>query len=835
MMTKGVLEIVSDPDPDFYSRLVLVEKSSGGRRPVIDLSPLNEFVQQTPFRMETPNSVLLTVRKNDFLASMDLKDAYFQIPVHLSSRKLLRFVSNDAVYQFKALCFGLSTAPQVFTRVFAAISSWAHARGIRLLRYLDDWLILSTSRTKTRQHVNQLLSLCRSLSIVINMEKSDLSPSRSVEYLGMIIDTVSARAFPTEARILKFFSLARKFLAQPSPLARRWQVLLGHMSLLEKLVPRARLRMRSLQWHLKSNWSSETDPSLLPVSRSRQVDRDISWWMARNYLFEGTPFGAPPPPPHRTPPILGRVSVGVGSPPPRSISVGTMVRPGDLTPHQHSGDESSVPGASDLPGRGHQPASNSNVRQLHGSSLRLQAGGDSFRLPLLVDRATSPLDGSPQRTPGSEIPSGTIERPRGSSQPLQPSTSGGMVPAPTGGEEDHPHLEIPDDRPIRNTPQCEASPVLLTDSRPSGRLRRRLPPPVESSRRISVPTVQSGRQGGGQSQRDPKSLHDSDRPPLAGEVLVRQPPPPADPTPPGTTTVGPPSAPTPLPSVPRRRPRPEPSRVETVKRLLRKSGLSKLTSRQLSLCVRESTARLYQSQWLSFCGWCRGRSITPINATIPVIVDFLIHVRKDKGFSVLALKGYRSTINSVFTLKGLDLANSKELSVLFRSFAKTCSPQDLRPPAWDVARVLQSLTNQPYEPIKEAEECFLAQKTLFLIALASAKRVGELHALSCCISHYTDWKEMSFSFVPGFVAKTQDQSSFDPRFENFSVPALPKSSSSPNGRLLCPVQAVKHYLDRTAQHCTQCERLFITTGRTKKEISKNTVHFWLHKVISLTH
>ena len=149
MMTKGVLEVVSDPDPGFYSRLFLVEKASGGWRPVIDLSPLNEFVQQTLFRMETPNSVLLTVRKNDFLASIDLKDAYFQIPVHPSSRKLLRFVSNDTVYQFKALCFRLSTAPQVFTRVFVAVSSWAHARGIRLPRYLDDWLILSTSQIKT--------------------------------------------------------------------------------------------------------------------------------------------------------------------------------------------------------------------------------------------------------------------------------------------------------------------------------------------------------------------------------------------------------------------------------------------------------------------------------------------------------------------------------------------------------------------------------------------------------------------------------------------------------------------------------------------------------------
>ena len=106
--------------------------------------------------------------------------------------------------------------------------------------------------------------------------------------------------------------------------------------------------------------------------------------------------------------------------------------------------------------------------------------------------------------------------------------------------------------------------------------------------------------------------------------------------------------------------------------------------------------------------------------------------------------------------------------------------------------------------VREAEERFLAQKTLFLIALASAKRVGELHALSYRVSHSTDWKEVSISFVPGFVAKTQDQSSFDPRLENFTVPAQPKSSSSPNGRLLCPVRAVKRYLDRIARDASGC-------------------------------
>ena len=139
MLAKGALEIARDPGPSFYSCLFLVEKASGGWRPVIDLSHLNEFVQLTRFKMKTVASVLLSVREGDFLASLDLKDAYFQIPIHPSSRKLLRFTSEGTVYRFRALCFGLSTAPQVFTRVFTAVSAWAHSHGIRLLRYLDDW------------------------------------------------------------------------------------------------------------------------------------------------------------------------------------------------------------------------------------------------------------------------------------------------------------------------------------------------------------------------------------------------------------------------------------------------------------------------------------------------------------------------------------------------------------------------------------------------------------------------------------------------------------------------------------------------------------------------
>ena len=290
MLAKGALEIARDPGPGFYSRLFLVEKATGGWRPVIDISHLNDFVQLTSFKMETVASVLLSVREGDFLASLDLKDAYFQIPIHGSSRKLLRFMSEGTVYQFKALCFGLSTAPQVFTRVFAAVSAWAHSRGIRLLRYLDDWLVLTSSEKKAKQSVRELLSLCHTFRIVIN-EKSDLVPSQAAKYLGMTIDTGAGKVFPSLAQVEKFLSVAERFCSMQSLLAQLWQVILGHLASLERLVPHGRLRMRSLQWHLKTQWSPESDPPSLPVALPEEARRDLSWWMVKDHLLTGFDSG----------------------------------------------------------------------------------------------------------------------------------------------------------------------------------------------------------------------------------------------------------------------------------------------------------------------------------------------------------------------------------------------------------------------------------------------------------------------------------------------------------------------------------------------------------------
>ena len=93
---------------------------------------------------------------------------------------------------------------------------------------LDDWLVLSSSEREAKQAVQSLLSLCRTLGIVINEKKSDLMPSQTVKYLGMTIDTEAGKVFPSLGRVEKFLTVAESFCTMDAPPAQLWQVILGH-------------------------------------------------------------------------------------------------------------------------------------------------------------------------------------------------------------------------------------------------------------------------------------------------------------------------------------------------------------------------------------------------------------------------------------------------------------------------------------------------------------------------------------------------------------------------------------------------------------------------------
>jgi hypothetical protein len=137
LLQKGTVELVNPPlTPGYYSLLFLVPKKNGKMRPVIDLSVLNQHLIVPHFKMETNRSIRGSIRLGMWTTSLDLTDAYFHIPISPKFRKFLRFVWEDRVYAFKAMPFGLSTAPLVFTRVFQEVVAHLHSQSILIHFFL---------------------------------------------------------------------------------------------------------------------------------------------------------------------------------------------------------------------------------------------------------------------------------------------------------------------------------------------------------------------------------------------------------------------------------------------------------------------------------------------------------------------------------------------------------------------------------------------------------------------------------------------------------------------------------------------------------------------------
>ena len=216
---------------------------------------------------------------------MDLKDAYLQVPIHPSSHRFLRFVAGGRTWQFRVLCFDLTTAPQVFTWVMAPVLAFLHLMDVQILRYLDDWLTLASSCKGAIWARDQLLELCQTLGIVVNLEKSALSPAQSVDYLGVRINSQTFQASLIPLRTEKFFSIVEEFLCSREQSAKSWRVLLGHLASLIHLVPGGRLRLGSLQLVLHSGWGFVDESVLVVWDDSCQTD--LLWWYDEDRLTDG--------------------------------------------------------------------------------------------------------------------------------------------------------------------------------------------------------------------------------------------------------------------------------------------------------------------------------------------------------------------------------------------------------------------------------------------------------------------------------------------------------------------------------------------------------------------
>ena len=287
---KNAVEIVQNQKSlGFFNRLFLVPKPNNKWRPILDLSNLNLFLKVDKFKMETPETIRSSLQQGEWVTSVDFQDAYFHIPIQEQSRKYLRFHVQGRTYQFKALPFGLSTAPLEFTVVAKEVKLMATHKGIRIHQYLDDWLVRAKSRETCLHHTQVLIKMCQNLGWLVNLEKSELEPKQIFDFVGYQFDLRSGQVRPTPDRWQSLQDKIQLLLSLPACPVRQFMSLIGLLTATEKQVHLGRLHMRPIQWHLKNNWRvPESLEKIIPLPRS--LHPHLQWWLEEDNVLQGQPL-----------------------------------------------------------------------------------------------------------------------------------------------------------------------------------------------------------------------------------------------------------------------------------------------------------------------------------------------------------------------------------------------------------------------------------------------------------------------------------------------------------------------------------------------------------------
>ena len=287
LMEKNAVEKVKSSNSlAFYNRLFLVPKPNQKWRPILDLSTLNKFLKVGTFKMETAETIRTSLSQGEWVTSIDFRDAYFHIPIHPQSRKYLRFHIQGNSYQFKALPFGLATAPMEFTTVVKEVKLMSLKQGIRIHQYLDDWLVRAHSQDLCHKQTQSLVSLCQDLGWVVNLDKSELVPQQIFNFVGYQFNLKDGTVRPTEERWHSLKVKVNHLLQSPTCGVREFMSLIGLLTATEKQVHLGRLHMRPIQWHLKNHWRvPESLDKVIPVPKS--LHPDLKWWLLEENVLAG--------------------------------------------------------------------------------------------------------------------------------------------------------------------------------------------------------------------------------------------------------------------------------------------------------------------------------------------------------------------------------------------------------------------------------------------------------------------------------------------------------------------------------------------------------------------
>ncbi|CAJ0966813.1 unnamed protein product [Ranitomeya imitator] len=163
--------------------------------------------------MESVNTAIKLLFPCCFMAAIDLKDAYYHVPIHRDYQKFLRvavYVQGCLRhYQYAALPFGLSIAPRIFTKLMSDVMFFLRSQNVVIVPYLDDFLIIGNSAAHCMVQIKEVITTLERLEWKINLAKLRLTPELVQSFLGLVLDSTRQLCLLPENKLVKIQNLGK--------------------------------------------------------------------------------------------------------------------------------------------------------------------------------------------------------------------------------------------------------------------------------------------------------------------------------------------------------------------------------------------------------------------------------------------------------------------------------------------------------------------------------------------------------------------------------------------------------------------------------------------------
>lgn len=293
LFSKKVIEKTNNTE-GFFSNIFTRPKKDGSYRVILDLTTLNKNIRYNHFKMDTFSSAVALVTKDCFMTSIDLKDAYYSVPIAKEHRQYLKFQWKNTYWQFRALPNGLSSGPRLFTKILKPPLAYLRSRGINIVAYLDDTIIMAKTRAQAVQATTQTVKVLTELGFVIHPTKSCLHPTQQITFLGFIIDSTMLRVTLTLAKREEIKSVCQELLTTSRPSIRQVAMVIGKLVASFPAVQYGPLYYRKLESEKIQSLKSACGHFDRPMTLSLGAKEELHWWLrSLDHSFNLISRGAP--------------------------------------------------------------------------------------------------------------------------------------------------------------------------------------------------------------------------------------------------------------------------------------------------------------------------------------------------------------------------------------------------------------------------------------------------------------------------------------------------------------------------------------------------------------